>query len=324
MRNFVEGYYADLPTDPTNAWTKVDSQWQKQTGYQDFLNFWATINSVTLVSVSPRDDTSVIARVRYIPRSGQPSTEDRWLRMTLVNGALLLDGSGRIGAVNESTTAPPTTGPISASAIDTLLPDATAVSRVLGAPPLKIKIATDQLSENSSLVTPSTCVGVIFGDERAVYADSGFAGVRDQTLQAEAYPYNSTSPTQVEQTVVVFRTSDQAQAILTSTQRQWQDCARGLVSYRVPNTNNEVGWSYNFGGVRLRDNLLTVSMAGINRESGNSACQQALGVRANVVVGVRSCLDPPDIPISATVADPELAGQNAERLARNILSRVQS
>jgi serine/threonine protein kinase len=34
MRNFVEGYYADLPTDPTNAWKKVDSQWQNQTGYQ--------------------------------------------------------------------------------------------------------------------------------------------------------------------------------------------------------------------------------------------------------------------------------------------------
>jgi serine/threonine protein kinase len=323
MRNFVEGYYADLPADPTNAWKKVDTQWQNQTGYQDFINFWATIYSVTLVSVSPRDATSVIARVKYVPRTGQPSTEDRWLRMTLVNGTMLLDGSGRIGAVNESTTAPLTTGPISASAIDALVPDAAAVSRILGAPPLKIKLATDQLSDNSALVTPSTCGGVIFGAERAVYADSGFAGVRDQTLQPDAYPYNSTSLTQVEETVVVFPTSDQAQAVLTSTQREWQSCARGLVSYRVPNTNNEVGWSYNFGGVQLRDNLLTVSMAGINRESGNSACQQALGVRANIVVGVRSCIDPPDIPVTATVADPDLAGQNSERLARNILTQVQ-
>jgi hypothetical protein len=290
----------------------------------DFLDFWATMNSVTVVSVSPRDATSVIARVRYVPRTGQPSTEDRWLKMMSVNGTMLLDGSGRIGAVNESTTASPTTGPVSASAIDTLLPDAAAVSRISGASPLKIKSATDQLSDNSSLVTPSTCVGVIFGNERAVYADSGFAGVRDQILKAEVNPYNSTSPTQVEQTVVAFPTPDQAQAVLTSAQRQWQDCARGLVSYTVPNTNNEVGWSYNFGGVQLRDNLLSVSMAGINRESGNSACQQTLGIRANIVVGVRSCNDAPEIPISATVADPDLAGRNAERLARDILSRVQS
>jgi hypothetical protein len=64
-------------------------------------------------------------------------------------------------------------------------------------------------------------------------------------------------------------------------------------------------------------------MAGINRESGNSACQQALGVRSNGIVGVRSCNNAPDIPINASVADPELAGKSAERLAWNILSRIQ-
>jgi hypothetical protein len=324
MRNFVEGYYADLPAHPTSAWKKVDSQWQNQTGYQDFLDFWATIESVTLVSVSPRDATSVIARVHYVPRTGQPSTEDRWLRMTTVDGRLLLDGSGRIGAVNESTTSSPTTGPIPPSAIDALLPDAMAVSRISGAGALKVKSATDQLSDNASLVTPSRCVGVIFGDESAVYAGTSSTGIRDQVLQAEASSYDSAAPTLIEQTVIAFATPDQAKAIVTTSQRQWQDCARGLVSYRVPNTNNEVGWSFNFGEVQLRDNVLTVSMAGINRESGNSACQQVLGARANIVVGVRSCNDAPSIPISATVADPDLAGQSAERLAGEILSRVQA
>jgi serine/threonine protein kinase len=324
MRDFVTGYYSDLPARPTEAWKKVDTQWQNQTGYQDFLDFWATIDSVTVVSVSPRDATSVIARVRYVPRTGQPSTEDRWLKMTLVDDKMLLDGSGRIGAVNEPTTAPPTTSSVASSAIDALLPDATAVSRISGAGPLKVKSATDQLSDNSSLVTPSRCVGVIFGNENATYAGTGFTGVRDQILQAEASSYDSAAPTLVEQTVVAFATPDQAKAVLQTSQRQWQDCARGLVSYRVPNTNNEVGWSFNFGEVQLRDNLLTVSMAGINRESGNSACQQVLGVRANIVVGVRSCNDAPDIPISATVADPDLAGQSAAHLAKDILSRIQS
>jgi serine/threonine protein kinase len=324
MRNFVEGYYSDLPADPTSAWKKVDSQWQKQTGYQDFLDFWATIDSVSLVSVSPRDATSVIARVHYVPRNGQPpSTEDRWLRMTTVDGRLLLDGSGRIGAVNESATTSTATGPIPPSAIDTLLPDAMEVSRISGAGALKVKSATDQLSDNASLVTPSRCVGVIFGDESAVYAGTSFTGIRDQILQAEASSYDSAAPTLVEQTVIAFATPDQANATVTTSQRQWQDCARGLVSYRVPNTNNEVGWSFNFGEVQLRDNVLTVSMAGINRESGNSACQQVLGARANIVVGVRSCNDAPSIPISATVADPDLAGQSANRLAGDILSRVQ-
>jgi hypothetical protein len=44
-------------------------------------------------------------------------------------------------------------------------------------------------------------------------------------------------------------------------------------------------------------------MAGINRESGDNACQQAHR-------------------ITATVADPNLAGQYAQRLASEILART--
>jgi hypothetical protein len=44
-------------------------------------------------------------------------------------------------------------------------------------------------------------------------------------------------------------------------------------------------------------------------------------VRANVVVGTRSCLEP-DIPVTATVADPNLAGDDAEHLATAILDNV--
>jgi hypothetical protein len=62
-------------------------------------------------------------------------------------------------------------------------------------------------------------------------------------------------------------------------------------------------------------------MAGINRESGDNACQQAHRIRANVIVGVRTCLTP-DIPTTATVADPNLAGQYAQRLASEILART--
>jgi hypothetical protein len=62
--------------------------------------------------------------------------------------------------------------------------------------------------------------------------------------------------------------------------------------------------------------------AGINRLSGHSACQQAMGIRANVVVGVRSCNGDVDIPIDVTVADPNLAGTDAQRLAVAILGQI--
>jgi serine/threonine protein kinase len=93
MRNFVEGYYADLPGQPQDAWAKLDTHYQNQTGLRDYLDFWATIQSVRVLSVTPRDATSVVARLTYVRRDGQSSTEDRWFEIVLVNGAMLLDGS---------------------------------------------------------------------------------------------------------------------------------------------------------------------------------------------------------------------------------------
>ena len=97
MRDFVAGYYADLPSHPMNAWAKLDAHSQNQTGQREFLDFWATIESVTLISVSPRDATSVVARLAYVRRNGHSDTEDRWLKMAQVDSVMLLDESGRIG-----------------------------------------------------------------------------------------------------------------------------------------------------------------------------------------------------------------------------------
>lgn len=89
---------------------------------------------------------------------------------------------------------------------------------------------------------------------------------------------------------------------------------------RVPGTNGEVKWDFNLGSVRLHGDVLTVSMAAVGgMESVGSACQQALGVKADVVVSARSCLEN-----SSTVADPSLAGENAERIATHILNKVKS
>nr|WP_308204205.1 sensor domain-containing protein [Mycobacterium mantenii] len=328
MRDFVAAYYADLPGHPDNAWAKLDTHCKDQTGYADFQKFWASIQSVTIVSVRPRDATSVVAQLNYVRRDGTSDSESRWLKVTPVNGAVLLDESGRIGSTNESpppapaTRAPSTGSPgFSASSIDSVLPSPMEVSRVVRAGNLQIK-STQGMSDNSGLVTPFFCVGLIFGADRTVYSKSGFDAIIDQTLAAStSAPYTAAGPTEVEQTVVVFPTAQQAQAILASSQRQWQSCATGIVHYRVPNTNGEVGWGFNVGAVQLNDDILTASMAGINRESGDSACQQALGIRANVLVGARTCLMP-DIPTSATVADPALAGNYAHLLVAEILSRI--
>jgi serine/threonine-protein kinase len=97
MRDFVIGYYDELPQDPMNAWAKLDTHYQEKTGSRPYLDFWATIQSVTVITVSPRDATSVIAQCKYVKKDGQSFTDNRWLRMVLVNGQMLVDDSELVG-----------------------------------------------------------------------------------------------------------------------------------------------------------------------------------------------------------------------------------
>jgi len=122
----------------------------------------------------------------------------------------------------------------------------------------------------------------------------------------------------VEQTVIVFPFTDRAQAVLASSQKQWRSWAQGSVTRKL----YEGADAYELGSVQLRDDVLTVSMVAINRESGDSACQQVLAARANVLVGTRACLTPTNIPVTATSANPNLAGDDAERLANAMLAKV--
>ena len=98
MRDLVTSFYSQLPEDPMAAWAKLDAHYQNRNGMPDFLGFWSSIQSVTLLLVSPRDSTSVVARLRYVRRDGGVDTEDRWLSVVPKDGTLLIYDSERIGA----------------------------------------------------------------------------------------------------------------------------------------------------------------------------------------------------------------------------------
>ena len=93
MRDFVTGYYAKLPGDARDAWQQLSAPYQAKTGFTDYLNFWSTIRSVEVLAVSPRDATSVVARLRYVSADGRTSTENRWLSVTLDDGRPLIADS---------------------------------------------------------------------------------------------------------------------------------------------------------------------------------------------------------------------------------------
>ena len=97
MRDLVLAVYGALPASPMDAWAKFDPHYQNRAGLQDFLGFWSAAQSVSVLSVTPRDSTSVAVRLRYVMKDGRVDTEDRWLSVVRVDGKLLVYDSERIG-----------------------------------------------------------------------------------------------------------------------------------------------------------------------------------------------------------------------------------
>lgn len=97
MRDLVVGFYARLPGNTAAAWNDLDAGYQQRHGLGGFTGFWSTVESVSVLSVTPRDATSVVARLRYVLRNGGTDTEDRWLSVVPGSGGLLIHDSERIG-----------------------------------------------------------------------------------------------------------------------------------------------------------------------------------------------------------------------------------
>jgi hypothetical protein len=201
----------------------------------------------------------------------------------------------------------------------------TTGNRFQGYPSGPVEVINSSLgtSDNTFSIDPADCAGVIFGAEQQTYADTGYEAIRDQTLGQTTSDIDNL----VEQTVAVFSTPAQAQALLESSTTRWQECASGHpTKYQSESsvdqdTGYEKGWGWYLTHVRVGNELITMQMTAVNNESGGApACQVALGVRDNVVVTAKTCLNTDAGPHRP---DPSLAGDYAQRLTTTMLDKVQ-
>lgn len=191
--------------------------------------------------------------------------------------------------------APPPPPPVFPdSAIDTVLLAPAEITTLVGGPSeplMQVEQTTHGMLNNQNLVTPPSCVGMIFTGERAVFADTGYTAMQTQQLKqsANSYYYKTVGPREVAQTVVIYDTAEQAQSILVASQRQWQACAGSEVGLGTVGQNGENGLGFQVGQVQVGDYRLAVPMVANSDVREGSACEQVLAVRVNVVVGVRAC-----------------------------------
>jgi serine/threonine-protein kinase len=227
--------------------------------------------------------------------------------------------------------APPPPPVFPASAIDNVMLTPSEVNEITGTTEvstsegrglLKVADTTYGMSDNTEIVTPPACASLLFGAEYSAWGGSGFEEMRNQTMRPDQYAYYDNSvptPTEVEQTVAVFSTAAQAEAFIATSQDQWDRCAGGEVRRRYI----EGGHTYTIGQVQRQGDLLVVSMAAVSGLNGANACQHVLGIRENVVVGVRNCTSPSGIPGGdAGQADLAWSGDSEQRLAEAMLEKV--
>lgn len=224
--------------------------------------------------------------------------------------------------------------PYPASAIDTLLLTPAQIRTTTGGvfrgqtgADMVVTNSSYGMSDHANQVDPPACVGVIFGADPSVYNGTGFEAIRDQTLDVSSY----TTGDQVEQTVVVFPAAELAQAVLRSQTKQWQACVDRPNPYPPPPRALQVGQRHGEGGytwtladLQVGDKLITVKMAGYDNEAGSDQiCQQALGVRASVVIKTKACQDiSQSYRGNPVFTDTSMAGDYAQLLANAMLNRV--
>jgi serine/threonine-protein kinase len=174
--------------------------------------------------------------------------------------------------------------------------------------------------DHSAQVKPRSCVGVVFTAEHDVYDGTDFGAIKTQSFsQMYGASAEHTGPDRLEQTAVVFPSTDLAQKFLASSHTQWNGCANSEVDAVLGYEN---GRGFTLGSVQRDGDLMTVSMAYSGGETGPDACQQALGVRENVVVETRTCEAPTFTTNPNNPGDPDSAVPEAARLAKAMLDKV--
>ena len=177
-------------------------------------------------------------------------------------------------------------------------------------------------SDHSGQVTPRSCVGVVFTGEYEVYSGADIEQIKTQTF-GSLYGGSDGPPYLLQQTGAVFPSSVEAAAFMKRSQNQWQACAANDVDATLGYENSA---SYVLGTVERSGDLMTVSMATNGGLNGPRACQQAMGLRSNVIVETRTC-NVPDIqntydPDRGWQRNPNWASPIAEKVAAAMLENI--
>jgi PknH-like extracellular domain len=213
----------------------------------------------------------------------------------MTRAAILLAASACVLTAACGSGPQPPPPPIKASAMDKLLPSVEKVSDITGATLEEVKTLTE-LPDSPPSVSDPRCQDVTQVAGKHAYANSGSTAVRLQLLHnMMAAMLKQQGSVTVDQAVVLFPGTQQAQAFFTAASKSWPACANKQVTVSVPTMKEfhvPTQMSMSVGQVSDSDHTLTAhvsSSAVVQGTTVDSHCQHLLTVDNNVVIDVSAC-----------------------------------
>lgn len=169
---------------------------------------------------------------------------------------------------------------LSESALDKVLLSEQEINQILAASDVRVVGNTrEELSDLSPDLSDADCLGVQYTAQEEVYRGTGWTAVRDEILRDEGNDHF------LNQTVVLFRSADQAAEFFEASKTQWRECANSS----VVETDDDRDTTWNIGDLtEVGGNVISTD---VGQEGTPRVCQHAMGVVTNLVAETIACSD---------------------------------
>jgi len=155
------------------------------------------------------------------------------------------------------------------------------VAAVIDAGSMRVAASATAMADSSAQVAPAQCLSAWGPGEQQSYAGSGYTGVKTQVLAT-----GGADPTHVvNQTVVSFPTSADAEQYLTHTAASWTACANHDIDYTEASGDHKP-WTIGKPSIDTEKTVIEVTQAA---KDGRSACERAITMKTNIVIDVLAC-----------------------------------
>ncbi len=208
--------------------------------------------------------------------------------------SLALAGCGG-GASTGASHAPK---PVPDSGLDTLLLSVADVNAVMGTSAMKPHQVVTQMADHRNLLPNLNCLGVWQVNEGPIYDPSHWKSLRQQLLRSpDAEQWDSL----VVQSVVSYRTAEEARDFFMESGDRWSQCADHHVNIRL---NDRPLPAWLSGDLTKTDTKLSMPYT---RGAGQAtrSCQHVLAVAANLILDVQACMPQQSVAVTqaATITD---------------------